>query len=301
MSAKETKNIAASVLAKLNTLNQRLRFKYAARVANWLITASTANARRTLRQHGKLSILIDNTVLAHGITHETAWISTRPQKWSSHLIQTGYAARIPVRAINDSSIEYQHIRYFPGIASLARGGLLSLKTSAELIDERFRQPGGRFSGYGYLDHNIFSDVNIESVDGYVGPTMVPSHLRSPSAAEQQRTRLQNKDDPDYAALVHLLGPKNSQDAWHLLTAEKHGLFCFLTMDFPLCRSVLSRRLSEPLKSMRTRVMTPLEFGQHFRLLPIHPLVLSYNSASFPVRADLFWPDGRRQRNRQRNR
>lgn len=116
---------------KLNALEERLRFKYVPRLANWLIAASTARARQTLKQHERrVEVLIDNTVLAHGITHETAWISTGTQKWGTHEVQTGYTARIPVYATDNESVTYQHIRYLPGIASLARQGLISPRASA---------------------------------------------------------------------------------------------------------------------------------------------------------------------------
>jgi hypothetical protein len=243
--------------------------------------------------------LIDNTVLAHGITHETAWISTGKQKWGSHDIDTGHAARIPVHSPDDESEAYQSIRYLPGIASLARERLILLSASAELVAERFRHPTGRFAGYGYFDYDVFGDIAVESIDGFADQVLGPSYWNLPNATEQQRARLAKESDPAYLSLVQVLGQKSSQDAWHIWTAEKHSLFCFLTMDFRLLRVLDSQKGSERLKSMRTRVMTPLEFGRYFELIPVHTNILSYNGASFPVRADLSWPNGARQRRRRK--
>jgi hypothetical protein len=46
------------------------------RVADWLLDLNTLQARRALAHAGGVSMLIDNTILSHGVTHETAWVST---------------------------------------------------------------------------------------------------------------------------------------------------------------------------------------------------------------------------------
>jgi len=191
---------------------ENLRFKYVPVLAKWLLKWSTSRARKLLQKSAWIKILVDNTVLSHGVTHETAWISTGTQMWGTHEIKTGYSARIPVRPGDDDSRESQCIKYLGGIVYLAKIGVIELKTSAELLDEQFRQPTGRFRGYGYMDYSIFSDVEIESVDGYAGPTLGPSYLKLPSVREQQKTRIDRASDDLHKALVAALGPKNSQGA-----------------------------------------------------------------------------------------
>ncbi len=273
----------------------QLRFIYGPSAANLIVSLSSLPARLRIFRTAPISILVDNSVLFHAVTHETAWLSTGKSKWGPHDIDTGYAARIPVRHKDSDSKEYRNIKYLPGIAHLARIGGLSLKTSGELYLERFRQPVGRFEGYGIFDHNLFSDIEMAHVD--VIPDMVtnPKLMNLPSIEEQQRERLSNSSDPLYRSLAEILGPKNSQDAWHIRTAEVHGMFCFLTMDFSLCRSFDGRREQEPIKSLRTKVMTPSQLGKYLRLFPVDPNLLSYAGASYPVRPDLHWPDEKRQR------
>lgn len=278
-------------------LVEGIRFRFAPKVATWMAHNSTFRARQRLRKDGPIAVLVDNTVLDHSVTHETAWISTGVKKWGPHDVQTGYQARIAVHPADSTSEEYRNIQFLPGIAHLARRGFILLKTSAELNDEQFRQPVGRFRGYGYFDYSLFSDIKMESVDGFVGPTLGPRYLNLPSAVEQQRERLGRSDDSLYAGLVQLLGNSNSQDAWHIRTAEVCGLFCFLSMDFSLMRCIRSRRNQEPLKSLKTRIMTPVEFGHHFGMLPVPPHVFAYTNASSPVRSDVCWPDGQRRRRR----
>lgn len=279
----------------------RFRFTYGPSAANLIVSFSSLPARLRIFRAGPISILVDNTVLSHAITHETAWVSTGKSRWGPHEIDTGYAARIPVRHKGGDPRENCNIKYLPGIAHLARTGRLSLKTSGELALERFRQPIGRFHGHGMFDHNLFSDIEMEQVDGMPDMIMSPKWMNLPIVKEQQRERLSNSSDPLYRGLVKLLGPNNSQDAWHIRTAEVQGMFCFLTMDFSLCRNFDGRREQEPIKSLRTKVMTPSQLGKYLRIFPVDPNLLSYTGASHPVRPDLHWPDEKRQRqNRNRS-
>lgn len=273
----------------------RLRLMYGPSAANLIISISALPARLRLFRAGPISILVDNTVLFHAVTHETAWISTGQSKWGPHDIDTGYAARIPVRHKDSDSRDYRNIKYLPGIAYLARMGQLSLKTAGELTLERFKQPVGRFHGYGMFDHNLFSDIEMAQLDGMPDMFMSPKWMNLPSIEEQQHERLANSSDSLFRGLVKLLGPKNNQDAWHIRTAEVHGMFCFLTMDFKLCNNFNGRLGQEPSKSLRTKVMTPAQLGRYLRIFPVDPNLLSFTAASFPVRPDLHWPDEKRHR------
>lgn len=272
---------------------ETLKFKYGPQAAKRVLSFSTYLARLRLQRNAPLSILVDNTVLFHAVTHETAFVSTGESTWGRQKIVTGYSARIPVRSKNNTSREYCDIKYLSGIAHLARLGRLTLRTSGELHAERLRQPVGRFTGYGYFDHNLFADIQMESVDGLPPLTFEPRWKNGPTLEEQQRERLAQSKDPLFLGLVKLLGPNNSQDAWHIWTAETQGMYCFLTMDFKLCRNIEARRNQEPVRSLRTRVMTPSQLGRHLWLLPVNPHLLSYNDATYPVRADLHWPDEKR--------
>ncbi len=274
---------------------EHLRYKYTPRAANWFIDLSTYRARRDLKVTGPIDLLVDNTVLDHATTHETARIFMGEKQLGDQTIQTWYTARIPVHAADSTAREYEHIRYLPGLISLQRAGCVTLHSSAELQSEQFYQPPGRFRGYGYSDYNLFTGVPLDSIDGHVFPHLGPSWMKLPDAREQQlrRLRTREEEDPEYASLVAILGRKNSQDAWHIRTAEKFGLFCFLTMDFRLTKTLEAQRSSSRIRALKTLVMTPAELGKRLGLLPIAPHILSYTDASLPVRSDLAWPDGKR--------
>lgn len=274
-------------------LPEHLRFKYGPQVVRRLVHLSRFQARRKLPTDPPLDILVDNSVLGNAVTHETAWISTGPTMWGPHEIDTGYRARVPVHSDSNDGEIYRNLTYLSGIALLGKTNRLRLCTSAELRDETWRKPSGMFRGYGHFDFSIFGDVELECIDKLEGGWMLSPG--GPSLQEQQQLRLQNSDDPLFKALVNRLGPKQNLDAWHIRTAEAHGLFCFLTMDFKLRRTVERWKDYEPFRSMKTKVMTPEEFGQKFDLIPVPPRLHSYTNASFFVRSDLHMPGETRRR------
>ncbi|TXC64529.1 hypothetical protein FRZ32_13230 [Sphingosinicella ginsenosidimutans] len=246
-----------------------------------------------------LRVLLDNTVFDLAVTHETRWITTGISNWGNQPMATGYAARVPVYGRKNKSERYRQVTYLTGLTHLARLGLIEFCKSAELSDEQFRQPMGRFRGYGYFDYSLLSGIKIESVDGWVFPTLGPKWMNLPSAAEQQRTRLRKSDDrlfhDLYALLKQQLGEKCTQDAWHIRTAERHNSFCFLTTDGPLLKACKSLAKKEPLRSIRVRVMTPEDLAQHLGVAPVPSHLLSYNDASWFVRMDHTMPEERRRR------
>lgn len=215
-------------------------------------------------------------------------------------IDTGFAARIPVHSETDDSEASRSVRYLPAIASLACDGTLSLYTSPELQDEQWTQPIGRFRGYGLYDYNLFSRTSVESLpDPSYSMQIGAKSLRFPSLIEQRRERLAQKSEPIFKKLVQILGPKNSQDAWHIATAELHGCFCFLTMDFRLLDTLRAQRNNPVVASLKARVMSPEQYGKLFGLPQISTRLYSYHAASYPVRAEMNWPNSQRQKRRRK--
>lgn len=282
----------------LDKKTEEWKFRYFPKLADILVAGSTMYAQTRLKNQ-RLRILVDNSVLGHSITHETAWIPTGPEKWGDTDIETGYAARICVHGPDSDSDVYESVKYLPGLAHLVKKDRLEFCTSAELQDELYRQPTGRFRGYGYFDHGLLSHIEMESVDGYAIAVTGPRWMGLPDHKEQQQARLANRDDPLYLALLKVLGQKNNLDAWHICTAERHDMYCFLTMDFKLDRIVKANAHREPFLSLKTRVMTPKDIAAEFRLMPIAPVLFSYHGASWFVRSDLHWWDNRRHRPKSR--
>lgn len=279
-----------SRLSRLRNLPERLRARYFPRLAEVLLNKATMAARKQLSAAQPLTVLVDSGVLGLAVTHETRWINFKG---------FGAAVRVPVYGIKNRSADHTQAICLTGIIHLAKSGHVKPWLSAELLAEQAHHPQGTFRGFGLFDHSLFSGVKLESIDGRVFPRMGPRWMKIPTPREQQRERLANSDDMFFLKLHRLLseqlGPKCDQDAWHIATAERHGLFCFLTTDRPLLLAAKSLAQKEPLRSMRTRIMSPQDLAEHLGIHPIPPILLSYGGRDAMVRTDYTMPHERRRK------
>jgi hypothetical protein len=285
----------------LHTFTQRIKntvlFRYLPGVVDSLTLIATLKASKRLKAANVKRILIDSTVLAHCVTHETAWVDTGKARWGDVEFDTGYAARIPVHDDRDNGDAARSTRYLSGIVSLARREHLMLATSCELRDEQWSHPAGRFRGYGLYDLSLFRNVKFETIKDSQYSVVYGSRagLSAPNSREQRQKRLEAKADPLFRELVSVLGPNNSQDAWHIATAEHNRCYCFLTMDFNLIRNVRAQANNKTIKSLKTLILTPEEFGRKFSIIPLRLRLFSYHNASYPVIHQENWPDSKRHR------
>lgn len=288
-----------SVSVVIKNFKSKFLYRYLPKLVDFLTTLSIHKASKKLRDKNVKLLLIDNTVLGHGVTHETAWIDTGKGTWGNADVNTGYMARIPVYSDDDDCEAARSVRYLPGIINLVRRKIISLAQSKELKDEQLTQPVGRFKGYGYFDYSLFKDLEFVSIEDPDYTIVIgSSYFSTPDLTEQRKTRLNSKKDHLYKSLVSVLGPKNSQDAWHIATSEHNDCYCFLTMDFRLIRNVRAQSENQVIKSLRTKILTPEEFGREFGIIPMHTRLFSYNDAEMFVKHDVNWPDSERQKIRK---
>lgn len=282
----------------------RLRYQIPARLfpplGRLMLKYATKEAIKRLSDSGPVKILVDNTVLDVAITHETKWITTDVQLVQGYEHRSGHLARVPVHSTGNVSDRYIEATYLTSLAHVARLGHIALYTSAELQDEQFRQPMGRYRGYGLFDRSLFSGLRVPSLDGHVVPVMGPSWFDLPTASQQQRSRIRKSGDPlfegIYTVLSEQLGSKCSQDCWHIRTAEVHACFAFLTTDRNLLRAWRSLRHKEPLRSLTTKVLSPVELAKHFDIHPVPPILMSFEGDAL-VRVDSTMP-GEHRRSRR---
>lgn len=278
---------------KLKAIVESWRFKNMPGVAQRLLDFSLIRARLNLDPAKPLGVLVDSNILHHAVTHETRWISTGQSLWGgNHPGGTGYLARIPVHHRKTEKIEYEDIKYLPGIVRLFRTRHLKLWSSIELKVEQSQHPNARFDAIHLYDHTLLKPNELDCVDGSHWDLIFDRTL---SRADAQRARLEASDDDRYHELVKVLGPNNTQDAWHLRTAEIHGLPYFLTMDYRLVRNVAAQKRNRSIASLMTEVVTPSGLGSRLGLVPFPPVLLSYTDASYPVRPDLSLPGDKRGR------
>ncbi len=65
------------------------------------------------------------------------------------------------------------------------------------------------------------------------------------------------------------------------------------MDYKLIDMVNRLANRSPFNELMCKPITPECFGKSLGIPPLPPRIFSYNNASFPVRADLTIPDGKR--------
>lgn len=278
--------IAARIKGRIIGLWSGFDLRYRKILGRIYVRLSIFEAEMYLRKYGPIRVLIDNSVLGHGITHETAWINTGPSMWGDLVrVNTGYSTRIPVHSPGSTDRIYQEVRYLVGIAELAKLGLIELVTSAELEAERWRQPIGRFRGYGLQDLNVFEGIHMPSVDGHHFDAV------DPSAAQQARLA-KSKVEP-FATLARLFPKKSNLDAWHVHTAHIHNLYCFLAIDFPLVDNLKTTSNIEGFPQLACKVMLPSELAAAIKLRPIETAAISYQDSIWFTHPELSTPSNKR--------
>lgn len=271
-----------------------IRSKWAqARTSAWkaaaklYVEASIFEARRYLEKNGPITILLDNSAIGHGVTHESVWINTGTSLWGGVIpVPTGYSARIPVHAHDNDGRLYKEVTYLVGLAELAKRGLIKFVTSAELQIEAIRHPMGRLRGYGVDDLNIFDGLDIPSIDGY--------HAIDSDLTASQKSRVASSTAEPFTRIREFFPEKSNLDAWHLHTAHINKLFCFLAIDFPLSDNFGRAKIRDGFPNLDTRLMLPSELGALLGLRPITTNAISYQRARWAVHPELHVPGQKRQ-------
>jgi hypothetical protein len=158
------------------------------------------------------------------------------------------------------------------------------------LAESWRQPIGRFRGYGTQDLNVFEGIHMPSVDGH--------HFDVIDSKAAQQKRLAESEFEPFATLARLLPKKSNLDAWHIHTAHKHDLYCFLAIDFPLSDNIQRISRHKEFPHLNTKLMLPSELAAAIQLRPIETFAISYQDASWFVHPELSSPDNKRTSPRQ---
>jgi hypothetical protein len=214
--------------------------------------------------------------------------------WGGTPIRTGYAARIPVHSRQNRTREYRDICFLTGLAHLARRNRLQLFTSAELMCEQDRHPPARFGCVSYSGMSLFDGIPIDSIDDWNFDALIHGQRGPEELGRIQRERLHASSESLFQQITAILGPRQSQDAWHIWTAERHDLLAFLTMDYSLLATIESQRVKFDRLGLKTWVTSPEQLAKKLRISAVAPHLFSYSNASFPVRTDVHWPGKRRQ-------
>ena len=259
-----------------------------------------------------LLVLVDNTVLRHATTHGSATIPTGEIMLGDDVIPSYYSVRIPVvdegeitaldptsSAANRKTIAmYDSVKFLSGIAYLAKTGAIKLCTSAVLLAEQEfpskdkdgnPKPRPPFHEIGYDDLNLLSEIELEPIDGYFLSEIGGGTSKFPYTKERVESFLCGVDDARYKEIRNSLKAKDTQDAWHIRTAEKFGALCFLTMDYTLLETLEKRKDKSAISNLTTNVWSPADLGKYLGLEQMSPYLMSRNRADGPVQNEVDTP------------
>lgn len=247
------------------------------------IEISLDTARKNLRKlEIKPTYLVDNSLIGNATTHKTTWVSTGTSLWGGAVpVETGYECRFPLYSEDSEEKLYKETEFLVGLTILAREGLINFVTSAELFQERMRQPRGRYIGHKTDDVNLFRGINMQSIDGY---------LFEPKDSEQkQNARINKCTEIEFLKIKKILsnggtGNKTTFDAWHIHTSQKHNLSGFLTMDFKLVKSI-NRETSRSGIFSRAPALLPSDVAREIKLAPIKPIWITHQDVTWFARHD----------------
>jgi len=263
---------------------------YGARMLMW---AAIGRARHMLRRSPTPRILIDTSVFTNSVTHETRWISNGRLSRIPGL-ESGYSARVPIHARDDTSELYREICFLAPLGRLFNEKLLAPFTSGELDTELWRFPPSLHRGGGRDDLSVFR-VRPERIDNVRLDALV--HPRD-VAMQMQQARINACTEEPFVSLVKVLGADNSFDAFHIHTAEKHGLDAFMHLDLKLSRMLKAQERRPVIEGLRSKVLLPSQLAALYKVKPVPPYVMSYEGARFHVRPDLN-AGGKRASSRQK--
>jgi hypothetical protein len=285
------------IVDRLRGWQTQAAFKYMPILADGMTNLATYTARRTLTKSGPLRLLLDSQIHSHAITHEATWIESEEKiRGGARPIQAGFA-RVAVHAADDDSDEYRDICYLTGICYLAKRRHIHLSTSRELMAERDKQPPRRFKPVGIYDFNLLSRLDIQPIDGWSNESYVHDKEKTGITLHQrQLNRVNSSTDRCFLKIWKLFGKgeKQSLDAWHLRTAQEHGLDGILTMDYRLANTFKQKRSALNAEGISARIWTPSELAVALGIHEVPPNLFCYTGASYPVRPDLYLPTGRRR-------
>lgn len=266
---------------------KRTQIKIETKTAKAIVWLSAAQGRIALRGKPVPRILIDNSVLWHGLTHTNAWISTGTKMWGGEIpVETGYSARVPVDyAAHNRAIFEREVPFFAPLARLAKDGRISLCTSVELIRERNRH--SRYDPYQF-GMNLWSKVPIQQLpdlprSAEVSYCLGPRELREHWSKQGQIRHLLATADSEFLKLAKSLPPDHILDFYHLWTAKHYNCAIFLSTDSAF-RRVLENNVARVVRERfaPVKVMKPSEYGKELNLTSIPHHLLT------PLDADWFY-------------
>jgi hypothetical protein len=202
------------------------------------------------------TVLLDGMIRPWGITHE--WrLRDQTVKWGTLTVT------LPVEVVSPRpQLESKHnwlqaqIDCLPHVAALARNKVVKFYKTIETDFETWGRPNRVGRG---TEFDVFWDVPIEEIPPAMERTIILGGVKGETKEGKNRF-LDSIHESRFLELRAAIGKKHSGDIFHLWSAEKAGLDCFLTVD---CKFVNAFRHQKRTHS-NVAVVFPTELCERFR-------------------------------------
>ncbi|MBU8541344.1 hypothetical protein ACFOD3_26290 [Falsiroseomonas tokyonensis] len=193
--------------------------------------------------------------------------------------------RVPRKFADKDTAIGQELRFLDGIALLSQLDLLILHQSRELRSEQWRQTAGRYMGYGIYDRAVkykFTPFNEQLHDIHRLGCDITEQF---STKQKHQEWLKHISDEPFKTLVAQLGSHHTLDAWHVHSAQVHGIEYFLTTDFKIINALRNKNRTLQ-RVLKVRALRPSELAAEIGLLPVDLDKVLIQSGDVPISLDL---------------
>jgi|SRR5208282_597557 hypothetical protein len=144
------------------------------------------------------------------------------------------------------------------VARLAESGQVRLYDTAELMFEWMGRPIGAWRK---TEFDLFKNVKVYRLKSPIERSVAFGGFDSNDDFKDQKRRwLENIQEPRFLELKRVIDRKHWADAFHLWTAEVHGLDCVLTLEMKFRNNLANQKKL----TSRVDVISPSELAERFR-------------------------------------
>ena len=208
------------------------------------------------------TVLLDGMIRPWGITHE--WVlEDQTVNWGPLTLTVPVATVAPKPKLGPEHEWLQEqLDCLPRIAELAERGHIKCFTTNEIEFETWGRPGVTGKA---TEFDLFRNVAIKKIPPAVGRSFLWP-FNNGEWKERKDAFLDGIRNDRFLKLKEAIGSTHAADIFHLWSAEKAGLDCFLSADRKFINAVRNQKRV----LIRVCVLSPSELCErfpHFRLRP----------------------------------
>lgn len=218
------------------------------------LSSQTSGSREADETAKPVKVLLDGMLRRWAITH--SWvIKPHTVHWGPTEITLPVANLEPKARLGQSQRWRQRqLDCLAQIGHLAEVGRIKCYTTIEIEFEGMGRPGVAGTG---TEIDLFRNLEIEQIPPAAHRTMRWTASEG-ETKERKQSFLKSIRQPRFLELVSVIGSKHASDIFHLWSAEKVGLDCFLTADRKFINAVNHAKQNNRTVRFPVDVLSPSE-------------------------------------------